>query len=334
MKTLIRTAHRTTSDKRDSPSAISVDELYLMDIRRCRLLTGEEEETLMDRYRQGTEILDAMAGCCKVGGAIPQAPLWNKDDHIVSYIAINARSLVIKAHLPLVFKVAGQRRRNGTGLAELISAGVDGLYDALKRFDLAANRRFSAYARLWVTARITSYLRERDRLMHVPDHIHKDVARLRKIHMEMRERTDRAPSPQEISDKTGWGISKIGRLTAWMEKDAVSLDRPIGDGSSTWADFIPDQDGIVPGHDAASPPDVSADATLLSEQVRRVISTLTGREQQVLILRFGLEDGRSRTLGEVGDIFSLGRERIRQIEAKALRKLRHPSRSASLRGFL
>ena len=262
---------------------------------------------------------------------IGKVPLLSADEEIVLAQRMEAgdeeaKKKLCEANLRLVVSIAKRYVGRGMLFLDLIQEGNLGLIKAVDKFDYRKGYKFSTYATWWIRQVITRSIADQARTIRIPVHMVETINKLIRVSRQLLQTFGREPSPEEIAKEMGISVDKVREIQK-IAQEPVSLETPIGEEEdSHLGDFIPDDDVPAPAEAAAF--------SMLKEQLVEVLDTLTEREQKVLKLRFGLEDGRSRTLEEVGKEFDVTRERIRQIEAKALRKLRHPSRSKKLKDYL
>lgn len=262
---------------------------------------------------------------------IGRVPLLTPEEEIELAIRIGdndqqAKQRLAEANLRLVVSIAKRYVGRGMQFLDLIQEGNLGLIKAVDKFDYTKGFKFSTYATWWIRQAITRAIADQARTIRIPVHMVETINKVKKTNSQLLHKNGRDPTAEEIAAELDMSVEKVREILR-VSQEPVSLETPIGEEEdSHLGDFIPDDDALAPA-DAAS-------MLLLKEQLKEVLKTLTMREAKVLALRFGLEDGHPRTLEEVGSEFGVTRERIRQIEAKALRKLRHPSRSKKLKDFL
>ncbi len=298
--------------------------MYLKEIGKVDLLTSEQEVSLAQTMVAGQEAESQLAEMEEAGEEIPE------DVRRALKKTINAgekaKQDLAEANLRLVVSIAKRYVGRGMLFLDLIQEGNLGLIKAVEKFDYTKGYKFSTYATWWIRQAITRAIADQARTIRIPVHMVETINKVIRVSRQLLQELGHDPSPEEISEEMNMPVDKVREILK-IAQEPVSLETPIGEEEdSHLGDFIPDED--------ASEPSEAASFTLLKEQLVEVLSTLTPREEKVLKLRFGIEDGRTRTLEEVGKEFNVTRERIRQIEAKALRKLRHPSRSKKLKDFL
>ncbi len=287
---------------------------------------GEELENVL--YTEGINIDDPVKVYLKEIGRVP---LLSAEEEIELATRMSmgdpyARKRLSEANLRLVVSIAKRYVGRGMQFLDLIQEGNLGLIKAVEKFDHTKGFKFSTYATWWIRQAITRAIADQARTIRIPVHMVETINKVKKVSSQLLHKNGHEPTSEEIADELDMPVEKVREIMR-VAQEPVSLETPIGEEEdSHLGDFIPDDDAPAPSEVASH--------TLLKEQLGDVLSTLTSREEKVLKLRFGLEDGRSRTLEEVGKEFNVTRERIRQIEAKALRKLRHPSRSKKLKDFL
>ncbi len=288
----------------------------------------ETDSVEMQLQAEGVNIDDPVKVYLKEIGRVP---LLTTDEEIslatrMANGDISARKRLSEANLRLVVSIAKRYVGRGMQFLDLIQEGNLGLIKAVEKFDYTKGFKFSTYATWWIRQAITRAIADQARTIRIPVHMVETINKVKKVSSQLLHKNGHEASAEEIAEELDMPIDKVREIMR-VAQEPVSLETPIGEEEdSHLGDFIPDDEALAP--------DDAASHILLKEQLSNVLSTLTEREEKVLRLRFGLEDGRSRTLEEVGKEFNVTRERIRQIEAKALRKLRHPSRSKKLKDFL
>ena len=289
---------------------------------------NKDEDTPAPTGEQSVTVDDPVKVYLKEIGRVP---LLSSEEEVDLAIRISngdvaAKQRLSEANLRLVVSIAKRYLGRGMQFLDLIQEGNLGLIKAVEKFDYTKGFKFSTYATWWIRQAITRAIADQARTIRIPVHMVETINKVKKVQSQLLHQNGHEPSPDEIAEEIDMPVDKVREIMR-VAQEPVSLETPIGEEEdSHLGDFIPDNDAPAPA-DAAS-------HTMLREQLSDVLSTLTPREAKVLKLRFGLEDGRSRTLEEVGKEFNVTRERIRQIEAKALRKLRHPSRSRKLKDYL
>lgn len=290
-----------------------------------------EEEEIDDRDLSaptGVKINDPVRMYLKEIGRVP---LLTADEEVSLALKIEqgdqeAKQRLAEANLRLVVSIAKRYVGRGMQFLDLIQEGNMGLMKAVEKFDYRKGFKFSTYATWWIRQAITRAIADQARTIRIPVHMVETINKLIRIQRQLLQELGKEPTPEQIAEKMEMPTEKVREILK-IAQEPVSLETPIGEeDDSHLGDFIEDQEATSPAEHAAY--------ELLKEQLEDVLDTLTDREENVLRLRFGIDDGRTRTLEEVGKVFGVTRERIRQIEAKALRKLRHPSRSKQLKDFL
>ena len=290
--------------------------------------TEEELENIEMAVPDGVSIEDPVRMYLKEIGKVPLLTAEEEKELAMKMEAgdMEAKKRLAEANLRLVVSIAKRYVGRGMLFLDLIQEGNLGLIKAVEKFDYRKGYKFSTYATWWIRQAITRAIADQARTIRIPVHMVETINKLIRVQRQLLQELGREPYPEEIAEKMGLPVERVREIQK-ISQEPVSLETPIGEEEdSHLGDFIQDDNVPVPAEAAAF--------TLLKEQLVEVLGTLTEREQKVMCLRFGLEDGRARTLEEVGKEFDVTRERIRQIEAKALRKLRHPSRSRKLKDYL
>lgn len=317
------------------PEGVSVEDpvrMYLKEIGKVPLLSADEEIELAQKMEAGSVAVEKIP---LLKERLEETGDEQEKEEIQAEIKAlqldvdrgsDAKKRLAEANLRLVVSIAKRYVGRGMLFLDLIQEGNLGLIKAVEKFDYRKGYKFSTYATWWIRQAITRAIADQARTIRIPVHMVETINKLIRVSRQLLQELGREPTPEEIAEEMKMPVERVREILK-ISQEPVSLETPIGEEEdSHLGDFIKDDNVPVPADAAAF--------TLLKEQLEEVLGTLTEREQKVLTLRFGLEDGRARTLEEVGKEFNVTRERIRQIEAKALRKLRHPSRSRKLKDYL
>ena len=317
------------------PEGVSVEDpvrMYLKEIGKVPLLSADEEIELAQKMEAGSVAVEKIP---LLKERLAETGDEQEKEEIQAEIKAlqldvdrgsDAKKRLAEANLRLVVSIAKRYVGRGMLFLDLIQEGNLGLIKAVEKFDYRKGYKFSTYATWWIRQAITRAIADQARTIRIPVHMVETINKLIRVSRQLLQELGREPTPEEIAEEMKMPVDRVREILK-ISQEPVSLETPIGEEEdSHLGDFIKDDNVPVPADAAAF--------TLLKEQLEEVLGTLTEREQKVLTLRFGLEDGRARTLEEVGKEFNVTRERIRQIEAKALRKLRHPSRSRKLKDYL
>ena len=317
------------------PEGVSVEDpvrMYLKEIGKVPLLSADEEIELAQKMEAGSVAVEKIP---LLKDRLAETSDEQEKEEIQAEIKAlqldvdrgsDAKKRLAEANLRLVVSIAKRYVGRGMLFLDLIQEGNLGLIKAVEKFDYRKGYKFSTYATWWIRQAITRAIADQARTIRIPVHMVETINKLIRVSRQLLQELGREPTPEEIAEEMKMPVERVREILK-ISQEPVSLETPIGEEEdSHLGDFIKDDNVPVPADAAAF--------TLLKEQLEEVLGTLTEREQKVLTLRFGLEDGRARTLEEVGKEFNVTRERIRQIEAKALRKLRHPSRSRKLKDYL
>lgn len=317
------------------PEGVSVEDpvrMYLKEIGKVPLLSADEEIELAQKMEAGSVAVEKIP---LLKERLAETGDEQEKEEIQAEIKAlqldvdrgsDAKKRLAEANLRLVVSIAKRYVGRGMLFLDLIQEGNLGLIKAVEKFDYRKGYKFSTYATWWIRQAITRAIADQARTIRIPVHMVETINKLIRVSRQLLQELGREPTPEEIAEEMKMPVERVREILK-ISQEPVSLETPIGEEEdSHLGDFIKDDNVPVPADAAAF--------TLLKEQLEEVLGTLTEREQKVLTLRFGLEDGRARTLEEVGKEFNVTRERIRQIEAKALCKLRHPSRSRKLKDYL
>lgn len=316
------------------PDGVSIEDpvrMYLKEIGKVPLLSADEEIEYAGKIEDGAAAAEKLKDIEKMleSAEGEEKEALEKEKKELGYVIADgdaAKQKLAEANLRLVVSIAKRYVGRGMLFLDLIQEGNLGLIKAVEKFDYRKGFKFSTYATWWIRQAITRAIADQARTIRIPVHMVETINKLIRVSRQLLQELGREPTPEEIAEEMDMPVERVREILK-ISQEPVSLETPIGEEEdSHLGDFIQDDNVPVPADAAAF--------TLLKEQLVEVLGTLTEREQKVLRLRFGLDDGRARTLEEVGKEFSVTRERIRQIEAKALRKLRHPSRSRKLKDYL
>ena len=309
------------------PSTIKYDDpvrMYLKEIGKIQLLTYDEETKLAGIILDGNHAQEQLQAIEEEGYEIPETDL-EKLRELVRKGEV-AKNKLVEANLRLVVSIAKKYVGRGLQFLDLIQEGNMGLMKAVEKFDSERGFKFSTYATWWIRQAITRAVADQARTIRIPVHMVETINKLVRVQRQLVQELSREPSPEEVADRMGIPVEKVQQIQK-IAQEPISLEAPVGEEEdSSLGDFISDPTALDPYEYTAQ--------EMLKKELNEVLQGLTDREERVLRMRFGLLDGRQRTLEEVGREFGVTRERIRQIEAKALRKLKHPSRSRKLRDFM
>jgi RNA polymerase primary sigma factor len=316
---------RPTKRARAADTALGTSDpvrLYLKEIGKVALLSAEGERDLAMKIEAGEHASEKLAAATDL---VLDPGTVKRLEHTVT-VGLRAKRDLIEANLRLVVSIAKRYVGRGMQLLDLIQEGNLGLMRAVEKFDYTKGFKFSTYATWWIRQAITRAIADQARTIRIPVHMVETMNKVTRVQRQMMQELGREPTPEELGEKLGMPAERIREIQR-ISQEPVSLEVPVGDeDDSSLGDFIEDPEAIAPADAAAR--------AMLTEAVGEALSQLNDREQQVVKMRFGLEDGEMRTLEEVGREFGVTRERIRQIESKTLAKLRHPTRSQRLRDYL
>jgi len=315
---------RTDESISGAPLTADPVRAYLKEIGRVPLITGPQEVAIAKRIELGVEAVARLEAAEERGETLDRVTMRRLQRAEADGQA--AKRAMTEANLRLVVSIARRYNNRGMSLLDLIQEGNLGLLRAVDKFEYRRGFKFSTYATWWIRQAITRAIADQSRTIRIPVHMVETINKLKSVQRALIQELDREPTSEEIGEQMDLDADRVDEILS-LAQEPVSLHSPVGqEGDSSLGDFIEDSGAVAP-------PDAAFD-TLLVEQLRRVLGSLNERERRVIELRFGLVDGRARTLEEVGREFGVTRERIRQIETTTLGKLRHPSRSGALREYL
>ena len=301
--------------------------LYLGEIGKVPLLDASQEVDLAQRIERGTQAASRLAELEDLHGSSEHIPLaLRRAEERTIVDGLRAKEHLIRANLRLVVSIAKRYRSRSLSILDLVQEGNLGLIRAVDKFDYTRGFKFSTYATWWIRQAITRAIADQARTIRIPVHMVETINKVVRVQRQLHQENGKEPTTEELAIAVGMTDGKVREILK-LNQDTISLETPMGDENDfSLGDTIEDENTVMPA-DAAT-------RTLLNEAVKQALSELTEREQAVVRLRFGLDDGQMRTLEEVGKEFGVTRERVRQIEAKTLAKLRHPIRSQRLKEFL
>jgi RNA polymerase primary sigma factor len=297
--------------------------MYLKEIGKVPLLTAQEEVLLAKCVEQGLHATERLVE--RAERSVVPDPLAVANDERIRLEGIGAKRVLVEANLRLVVSIAKRYRNRGMAFLDLIQEGNLGLMRAVDKFDYTKGFKFSTYATWWIRQAITRAIADQARTIRIPVHMVETINKVVRVQRQLLQDQGREPTVAELAEKTELSPARVREILR-ISQETVSLEQPMGEDDFSLSDLIEDEGAIAPS-DAAT-------RAMLNDAVNQALSELTEREQKVVRLRFGLDDGQMRTLEEVGKEFGVTRERIRQIESKTLAKLRHPMRSSRLRDYL
>jgi RNA polymerase primary sigma factor len=297
--------------------------MYLKEIGKVPLLTADEEVILARCVEEGLRATERMVERDEERLPVDRRHLQH-DVHVRSE-GVDAKRILVEANLRLVVSIAKRYRNRGMAFLDLIQEGNLGLMRAVDKFDYTKGFKFSTYATWWIRQAITRAIADQARTIRIPVHMVETINKVIRVQRQLLQDFGREPSVEELADRTEMTAARVREILR-VSQETVSLEQPMGDDDFSLSDLIEDEAAIAPSEAAAR--------AMLNEAVNQALAELSDREQKVVRLRFGLDDGHMRTLEEVGKEFGVTRERIRQIESKTLAKLRHPMRSSRLRDYL
>jgi RNA polymerase primary sigma factor len=297
--------------------------MYLKEIGKVPLLTADEEVILARCVEEGLRATERIVERAELGIRVDRSRMAH--DELVRSEGIDAKRILVEANLRLVVSIAKRYRNRGMAFLDLIQEGNLGLMRAVDKFDYTKGFKFSTYATWWIRQAITRAIADQARTIRIPVHMVETINKVIRVQRQLLQDFGREPSVEELAERTEMTAARVREILR-VSQETVSLEQPMGDDDFSLSDLIEDEAAVAPSEAAAR--------AMLNEAVNQALAELSDREQKVVRLRFGLDDGQMRTLEEVGKEFGVTRERIRQIESKTLAKLRHPMRSSRLRDYL